>query len=65
MVTLLASASTLDSIVDSIERFHMGEPRALKGDDEAGYVVLNHLNEKIEGLRVVKKGKRYRFESTD
>jgi hypothetical protein len=63
MTTLLASSPTLDGITDAIERFHMGEPRALKGDDETGYIVLDHLNQEIEGLRVIKKGKRYRFES--
>lgn len=64
-IKLLSSAPTLDAITDAIERFHMGEPRALRDNGDGTYAVLNHRNEEIEGLRVVKKGKRYRSEAVE
>jgi len=65
MKTLLASASTLDGINDCIARFYCGESKTLKpeqGKVNTWLVCRAHDEEPLLGVRVFKRGNRYRFE---
>lgn len=64
MPVLLASAPTLESISESIGRFYCGSTKTL--EPEPGkvdrWLVINPNGIHCLGVRVVKRGKRYRFE---
>lgn len=61
-ITLLASAATLDGIRDLIARFYGGEEKRLWAVGGPEYIVLQPSGAQIEGVRVILKGRRYRFE---
>lgn len=62
-MTLLASASTIESITESIARFYMGEVKSLEVEREGSWTVHRADGTPLLGVRVVKRGKRYRFET--
>jgi|APGre2960657404_1045060.scaffolds.fasta_scaffold74704_5 hypothetical protein len=53
---LLASSSTLEGIKGSIKRFYCGEGKEVSGENVIGSKGI------IEGVRVILKRGRYRFE---
>ena len=59
---LLASAPNLESIVDCVTRFYMGEVKTLEEERPGTYRVVSNDGVPCLGVRVVKRGKRYRFE---
>lgn len=61
-ITLLASAPTLDGIRDQIARFYGGEEKRVWAVGGPEYIVLQPSGAQIEGVRVILKGGRYRFE---
>lgn len=61
--TLLASAPTLAQIEESITRFYCGEKKALAFVSEGTWAIRQLDGREISGVRVVKKGRRYRFEA--
>lgn len=65
MSNLLASAPSLDAINESVTRFYCGESKTLKpepGKADSWLVCWTHDEEPLLGVRVVKRGRRYRFE---
>lgn len=62
--TLLASAPSLDDIRESIARFYCGEHKTLTPETgKAGSWLVCRLDgTPLLGVRVVKRGRRYRFE---
>jgi hypothetical protein len=63
-MTLLASAPSLEMIQESIARFYCGEAKDL--EPETGkpnsWLVTGSTGTPLLGVRVVKRGKRFRFE---
>lgn len=62
-ITLLASAGTLDGIRNQIARFYGGEEKHIWAVGGPEYIVLQPNGAQIEGVRVILKGRRYRFEA--
>ncbi|HRO04364.1 MAG TPA: hypothetical protein PLS69_12245 [Terricaulis sp.] len=65
-ITLLASAPTLDGISDMIARFYGSERKTLDkaaGDDLWAVCRAKDCTQHIPGVRVIRKGRRYRFEA--
>lgn len=64
MSNLLASAPTLDAIGDSIARFYCGERKTLEpeADKPNAWLVIRADRTPLLGVRVFKRGKRFRFE---
>lgn len=62
--TLLASAPTLDGISESITQFYCGESKRLEpeADRHNAWIVVGSNGNPLIGVRVVKRGRRYRFE---
>lgn len=62
-MTLLASAGTLEDIRQAVCRFYGGESKTLipTGDD-SWKVIGTYSNKECEGVRVVRKRRRFRFE---
>jgi len=58
---LLGSASSLEQLKDGIQKFFYSSNIVLNGNDKDGYTISNSKGV-IEGVKVVLKGKRYRFE---
>lgn len=54
--TLMGSSPTRDGIIKLISKFYMGSTIHLEGED------VHNRKGKIEGVRVIEKGKRFRFE---
>lgn len=61
-MSLLASAATLDAITEAVSRFYMGEVKYLEVEKDNTWTVHNPNGQQLLGVRVVKRGKRYRFE---
>lgn len=61
--TLLGSSSTLDGIKTVIAKFYYGEKELLSLVTNEWQIIGK--NGAIDGVRVILKGKRYRFESID
>ena len=59
--TLIGSAPTLDGIKDVIAKFYYGEKELLSLVPNEWQIIGK--NGAINGVRVILKGKRYRFES--
>ena len=59
---LLASAPTLESITDAVARFYMGEVKTLEQEKLNVWTVHHKDGMQVLGVRVVKRGNRYRFE---
>lgn len=59
--TLLGSSSTLDGIKSVIAKFYYGEKELISLVTNEWQIIGK--NGTIKGVRVVLKGKRYRFES--
>ena len=63
---LLASASSLAGILESVTRFYCGQAKTLTAIGKTEWQVADAASGKIaEGVRVVRKAGRYRFEMTD
>ena len=60
--TLLASSPSLDGINDCITSFYFNSPKELI-EIEPNIWSISGKNGTIQNARVIKKGKRYRFES--
>ena len=58
--TLLASSPTRDGIITAISRYYMGSTISLQAQGNV-YQVSN-LKGPINSVRVIQKGKRWRFE---
>ncbi len=58
---LLGSASTLETLIQGIGKFYYSDNITLNEVD--GVYEVHNLNGKINGVRVIKKKNRYRFES--
>lgn len=60
---LLATAGTLDGIRDCVSRFYAGQSKALipTGDD-SWKVIDTYTSKPAEGVRIVRKRGRFRFE---
>lgn len=63
MPQLLASSPTLDGIQECIRRFYCGTETRLEPDGDSAWHVIRCSDGKLLSVRVIKKGKRYRFES--
>ena len=63
MGKLLASSSTMDGIKKMILEFSMGSWFELVKNGENQWSIHNRLG-KREGIRIIKKKSRYRFELT-
>ena len=61
--TLLGSAATLDGIKAIIAKFYYGEKELLSLSTNEWQIIGK--NGVLKGVRVILKGKRYRFESID
>ena len=61
--TLLGSSATLDGIKAVIAKFYYSEKDLIPVDPNEWSIIGK--NGVIKGVRVVLKGKRYRFESID
>ena len=61
--TLLASSPTLDGIKSVIAKFYYSEKELLSLSANEWQIIGK--NGALNGVRVVLKGKRYRFESID
>lgn len=64
VIKLLATASDEKNIIKLISEFYYGATISLKSVGNKIYKV-NNLNGLIGGVRVVKKGKRFRFEQVE
>jgi len=64
MSNLLASAPTLDAISESVTRFYCGEQKILTPEPGKPdtWLVCRTDGSPLLGVRVVKRGKRFRFE---
>jgi hypothetical protein len=62
-MTIFASAPSLETISECITRFYMGEVKTLEVEREGSWTVHNSDGMPLLGVRVVKRGKRYRFET--
>lgn len=62
-MTLFASAPTLELITESVARFYMGETKTLEEEKPNVWTVHHKDGMPVLGVRVVKRGKRYRFET--
>jgi hypothetical protein len=62
-MALLASAPTLEMITESVTRFYAGEIKTLEVERENVWTVHNPDGMPLIGVRVVKRGKRYRLET--
>lgn len=62
MTNLLASAPSIESLSEAITRFYMGETKTLEVEREGCWTVHHADGTQLIGVRVVKRGKRYRFE---
>lgn len=62
-MTLLASAPTLELIADSVTRFYAGEVKTFEVERDNVWTVHHPDGTPLLGVRVVKRGKRYRFET--
>lgn len=60
--TLLASSPSLDGISNCITSFYFNSPKELI-EIEPNIWSVSGKNGTIQNVRVIKKGKRYRFES--
>lgn len=58
---LIGSAPTIEMLLKGITEFYCGTDIRLVGT--IGLFDVHNSKGKIEGVRVVKKGKRYRFEA--
>jgi len=60
---LLASAGSLDDIADCVQQFYCGDWKKLVAiDDRRWLIAWPDTGKILDGVRVIKKGKRYRFE---
>jgi len=60
---LLATAPTLDRITDMISKYFMGSTITLiQNSSNPDEYSVNNKKGKLNSFRVIKKGKRYRFE---
>jgi hypothetical protein len=55
--TLLGSAPTIESLTALISGYYMGSTITVTGED------VHNRKGKIQGVRVIQKGQRWRFES--
>lgn len=63
--TLIASAGTLDDIRQAVCRFYCGESKTLiPTSDDSWKVIGTHSGKPVDGVRVVRKRGRFRFEAT-
>ncbi len=62
---LLSSAPSLDAIKDSVTRFYCGEEKTLQQVSEMEWRLAHGDGEPLSGVRIVKKGRRFRFEMID
>jgi hypothetical protein len=62
---LLASAESLDGILALIARFYGGEQKLLSHCGVNNVWLVQGSRGTISGVRVVQKGRRYRFESVE
>lgn len=64
MSSLLASSPSLDGISACIARFYCGETKSLElePDKPNSWLVVSSNGNPCAGVRVFKRGKRYRFE---
>ena len=60
-ITLLGSSATLDGIKTVIAKFYYGEKELLPVSPNEWQIIGK--NGVLKGVRVILKGKRYRFES--
>ncbi|MDB9741484.1 hypothetical protein OAB00_01375 [Akkermansiaceae bacterium] len=63
---LFATAGSLEGIKKSIKQFYMGESKKLvktDGYEYERYELQQPSGETLEGVRVIKKGRRYIFET--
>ena len=61
-MTILATSATLEGITKCLESYYCGTKIAVY---ERGQVIRLSDNKMIEGVRVIRKGKRYRFETVE
>lgn len=63
-ITLYASAPSLDGIRECITRFYCGESKTLvpTGDD-SWKLVSTHTGKDLDGMRVIRRRGRFRFEA--
>lgn len=59
---LLSSAPSLEALSKSIARFYGGEPRDLECQGADLWRVIREDGAACSGVRVIRKGRRYRFE---
>lgn len=61
---LLASAASLEAISECVTRFYCGEEKTLEPEPgvENRWIVSHPKGNPCLGVRVVKRGRRYRFE---
>ena len=65
MINLLASAPSLDTIGECIAKFYCGKSKTLVPQDKSVWLLTRANGTTIPGVRVIQKGRRYRFEMTD
>lgn len=64
MATLLASAPSLDAIRECVCRFYCGDSKTLIPTGADSWKVIGTYSSKeVEGVRVVRKRGRFRFET--
>lgn len=66
MARLYGSDSSLERLNEGINKFYFGSEKTLKQESENEWSVWgikNGVPYKSESVRIIKKGKRYRFES--
>lgn len=65
MAQILASSPSLDGIRDAIAKFYGGARKRLAQVSEHSWILLRESGAQINGVRVVKKGSRFRFEAAE
>lgn len=60
--SLLASAPTLEAITEAVARFYGGEVKTLEEERPNVWTAHHKDGVQVLGVRVVKRGKRYRLE---
>lgn len=64
MTDLIATAPTLDAIKDAVARFYCGESKTLiPAGPDAWQIVHTDSGEQVQGVQVIRKAGRFRFEN--
>lgn len=64
-IKLLSSAPTLEDLERSIRRFYGHELKHARMVSDTEGEVLHNDGRLVTGVRIIKKGKRYRFEAVE